>query len=137
MSSALTYYFGVTVLTSTFEKFCTFGVLWAELNKTGILPKEKDTTRWCGIPSTSLDGVTRKSQPLPEGITTDPKDLEGNVQPMDKGLPFMVSDEGTVKTTPCPEGPCGDKDSEGLKPPADMEPLTNHVVDPSGTDTKY
>ncbi|GJY66023.1 hypothetical protein Tco_0468261 [Tanacetum coccineum] len=37
----------------------------------------------------------------------------------------MVSDEGTVKTTPLPKGPRGDKDSKGLKPPADMEPLTN------------
>ncbi|GJT87411.1 hypothetical protein Tco_1069128, partial [Tanacetum coccineum] len=33
--------------------------------------------------------------------------------------------------------PRGDKDSEGLKPPADMEPKTTLVVDPSGTDAKY
>ncbi|GKC14012.1 hypothetical protein Tco_1010794 [Tanacetum coccineum] len=38
---------------------------------------------------------------------------------------------------PLPEGPHGDKDLEGFKPPADMEPLTTPVVDPSGTDAKY
>nr|GEX80992.1 hypothetical protein [Tanacetum cinerariifolium] len=47
--------------------------------------------------------------------------------PANKGLPD--SDKGTVKTTTLPEGPHGDKDSERLKPPADMEPLTNRVAD--------
>ncbi|GKC35261.1 hypothetical protein Tco_1047645 [Tanacetum coccineum] len=55
----------------------------------------------------------------------------------DKGLSSMVFDEGTVKTTPLPKGPRGDKDLEGLKPPADIEPLTNPIVDPSGTGAKY
>ncbi|GKA02515.1 hypothetical protein Tco_0675180 [Tanacetum coccineum] len=55
----------------------------------------------------------------------------------DKGLPSMISDEGTVKTTPLPEGPHGDKDSEGFKPPTDMEPSTTHVVDPLRNDAKY
>ncbi|GKD74855.1 hypothetical protein Tco_1333137 [Tanacetum coccineum] len=58
----------------------------------------------------------------------------GNKQPIDTGLPSMIFDEGTVKTTSLPKGPHGDKDSEGLKPPADMEPLTNPIADPSGTD---
>ncbi|GKA06916.1 hypothetical protein Tco_0686140 [Tanacetum coccineum] len=71
------------------------------------------------------------------GTTTDPKDLGGNVQPTDKGLPYMASDEGMVKTTPLPEGPREDKDSKGLKAPANMEPLTNHVVDPLRTGAKY
>ncbi|GKC61726.1 hypothetical protein Tco_1089324, partial [Tanacetum coccineum] len=70
-------------------------------------------------------------------ITTDPKYSGGNVQPADKGLPSMIYDDGMVKTTPLPEELRGDKDSEGLKPPADMEPLTNPIVDPSGTDAKY
>nr|GFB44369.1 hypothetical protein [Tanacetum cinerariifolium] len=46
-----------------------------------------------GLPSTSLDEGTHKSQPLPEGTTTDPKDSGGNVQPAYKGLPLTVSNE--------------------------------------------
>ncbi|GKA13711.1 hypothetical protein Tco_0693357, partial [Tanacetum coccineum] len=46
------------------------------------------------------------------------------------GLPFTVSDEGTVKTKPLLEGPHGDKDSNEFKPPADMEPSTTPVADP-------
>ncbi|GKD67613.1 hypothetical protein Tco_1321703 [Tanacetum coccineum] len=61
--------------------------------------------------------------------------LLGNLA--DKGLSSMVSDEGTVKTTPLPEGLRRDKDLEGLKPLVDMEPLTNPIVDPSGTGAKY
>ncbi|GJW46229.1 hypothetical protein Tco_0077875 [Tanacetum coccineum] len=48
-----------------------------------------------------------------------------------------VFDKGMVKTMSLPEGPRGDKDLEGLKPPTDIEPLTNLVVDPSGTHAKY
>nr|GEY53630.1 retrovirus-related Pol polyprotein from transposon TNT 1-94 [Tanacetum cinerariifolium] len=66
---------------------------------------------------------------LPEGTTIDPKDSEGNVQPADKGLPSIVFDEGTIKTTSLPKGPHGDRDLEGFKPSADMEPLTTHVTD--------
>ncbi|GJV49548.1 hypothetical protein Tco_1439760 [Tanacetum coccineum] len=69
--------------------------------------------------------------------TTDPKDSGGNVPSTDKGLPSTVSDEGTVKTTSLPKGPYGDKNSEGFKPPADMEPLTTSVADLSRTGTKY
>ncbi|GJW71784.1 hypothetical protein Tco_0128701 [Tanacetum coccineum] len=71
------------------------------------------------------------------GTKTDPKDSRGNVQPADKGLPSTVSNEGVAKTTLSPEGPRGDKDSEGLKPTADMEPHTNPVANPLGTDAKY
>nr|GEU44267.1 retrovirus-related Pol polyprotein from transposon TNT 1-94 [Tanacetum cinerariifolium] len=63
-----------------------------------------------GFPSTQLDECTCKSQLLPEG---------------------------TVKIKPFLEGPHKDKDSEGFKPPTDMEPLTTLVVDPSWTDAKY
>nr|GEX47119.1 hypothetical protein [Tanacetum cinerariifolium] len=63
------------------------------------------------------------------------KKKKGNSQtPTDRGLPSMVSNEGTVKTTSYPKGPRGDKDLEGLIPPADMEPLTNPVADPLGTE---
>ncbi|GKA71730.1 hypothetical protein Tco_0777869 [Tanacetum coccineum] len=89
------------------------------------------------LPSTQLDEGTRKSQLSPEGKKSDPKDLVGNNQPIDMGFPFMASDKGTVKTMPLPEGSPGDKDSERLKPPADMEPLTNPIADPSGTGAKY
>ncbi|GKB59697.1 hypothetical protein Tco_0915883 [Tanacetum coccineum] len=90
-----------------------------------------------GLPSTQLDEGTRKSQPLPESTTINPKDSGGNVQPAEKGLPSTASDEGMVKTTPLPEGPRGDKDSKGLKPPADMEPLTNPIADTLRTGAKY
>ncbi|GJZ48413.1 hypothetical protein Tco_0602245 [Tanacetum coccineum] len=108
----------------------------------GNVPDPQDLERniqftGTGLSSTSLDEGIRKSQPLPESTITDPKDSGGNVQPADKGLPSMSSDDSTVKTTLLPEGPRGDKDSKGLKPPADMEPLTNHVADPSGTGAKY
>nr|GEZ15178.1 hypothetical protein [Tanacetum cinerariifolium] len=88
------------------------------------------------VKSQTMTPTLPKSQG-PKGTTTDPKDLGGNVQPADKGLPSMIFDESTVKTTSYPEGPCGDNDSEGLKPPADMKPLTNFIADPLGTDVKY
>ncbi|GKC48175.1 hypothetical protein Tco_1065897 [Tanacetum coccineum] len=74
---------------------------------------ETPTTK--GGSHSSLDEGTRKSQLLPEGKTTDPKDSRGNVQPVDKGLPSTVSDKGTGKTKPLPEGPHEDKDSRRLK----------------------
>ncbi|GJV30144.1 retrovirus-related pol polyprotein from transposon TNT 1-94 [Tanacetum coccineum] len=40
-----------------------------------------------------LDEGTRKSQPLPKGKMTDPKDLGGNKHPVDMGLPAMVPDK--------------------------------------------
>ncbi|GKA92687.1 hypothetical protein Tco_0814612, partial [Tanacetum coccineum] len=88
-----------------------------------------------GLPST-LDEGTRKSQPLPKGTTTGPKDSGGNDQPADKGLPSMASNEGTDKTTPRPEGPLGDKDSWGHKTPVDIEPIHPTIIDPSGTDVR-
>nr|GEV25597.1 hypothetical protein [Tanacetum cinerariifolium] len=72
------------------------------------------------LPSSIDEGVC-KSEPLLEGTTTDPKDSGGNVQPADKGLPFATSHKGTAKTTSRPEGPLGDKELEGNKPPADMD----------------
>nr|GEV77180.1 hypothetical protein [Tanacetum cinerariifolium] len=83
-----------------------------------------------GLPSTSLDEGIRTSQLLPEGKTTDPTDSGGNIQPVDKGLPSTVPNEGIGKTKLLSEGPHGDKDSEGFKPPADMEPSTTLVTDP-------
>ncbi|GKB79408.1 hypothetical protein Tco_0946303, partial [Tanacetum coccineum] len=88
------------------------------------------------LPST-LDEGTHKSQPLPEGTTTDPKDSGENVQPADKGLPSMDFNEGMAKTMPRLEGPLRDKDSGGNKPPADMEPINPIVANPSGTGAEY
>ncbi|GKF98286.1 hypothetical protein Tco_0297069 [Tanacetum coccineum] len=88
------------------------------------------------LPSTLFDDGTCKSQLLPEGKNTDPKYLEGNNQPTDKGLPSTASKDGTTKTKPLLEVPHRDKDLEGFKPPSYMEPLTTPVVDLSGTDAK-
>ncbi|GJW82716.1 hypothetical protein Tco_0155861 [Tanacetum coccineum] len=86
--------------------------------------------------SSTLDEGTPKSQPLPEGTTTNPKDSRGNIQPTNKGLPSTDSKDGVVKTTTFTKGPRGDKDSEGLKPPADMEPLNPSVADLSRADAQ-
>ncbi|GKE14612.1 hypothetical protein Tco_1422189 [Tanacetum coccineum] len=88
------------------------------------------------LPSTLNEG-TRKSQPLPEGTTTNPKDSGGNVQPTDKRFPFTASNEGMAKTMPRLEGPLGDKDLEGNKPHADMKPINPTIADPSGTGAEY
>ncbi|GJY44725.1 hypothetical protein Tco_0432938 [Tanacetum coccineum] len=74
---------------------------------------------------------------LPKSQGLEASGLSGKKQPIGIGLLSMVSDEDTVKTTLLPKGPRGDKDLEGLKPPADMKPLTNLVANPSGTDDKY
>ncbi|GJY65699.1 hypothetical protein Tco_0467937 [Tanacetum coccineum] len=88
-----------------------------------------------GLPFTLNEG-TRKSQPLPEGTTIDPKDSVGNKQTIDMKLPSTASNEGTAKTTSRPEGPLEDKDLGGNNTPADMEPINPIVVDPSGTDVR-
>ncbi|GJZ82142.1 hypothetical protein Tco_0647136 [Tanacetum coccineum] len=96
----------------------------------GVLSKKRKHPKPKKTPSETKG--TCKSQPLPEGTTTDPKDLRGNDQLADKGLPSTASYEGTTKTTPRPEGPLRDKESGGNKPPTDMEPINPTVADPSG-----
>nr|GEZ96242.1 hypothetical protein [Tanacetum cinerariifolium] len=68
-----------------------------------------------------------QSHLVSSGTVPGPQDLVGNIQPMGTRLPSMVSNEGVAKTTSCLEGPRGDKDSEGNKPPVDMEPQHTHV----------
>ncbi|GJW49677.1 hypothetical protein Tco_0091028 [Tanacetum coccineum] len=63
-----------------------------------------------GLPST-LDEGTRKSKPLPKSTATHPKDSGGNKQPFDRDITSMTPNEGTTKTTSCPEGSLWDKDS--------------------------
>ncbi|GKF29499.1 hypothetical protein Tco_0095841 [Tanacetum coccineum] len=63
----------------------------------GTVPDPQDLERDIQLSSTrlpsTLAGGTRKSQPLPKGTKTNPKDSVGNKQPIDKGLPSMDSDE--------------------------------------------
>ncbi|GJV68014.1 putative reverse transcriptase domain-containing protein [Tanacetum coccineum] len=106
--------------------------------------KEEDTSAHLGSPFNQHRGDARrpvvgthKSQPLPEGKTTDPKDSGGNDQPVDKGLPSTVPDEGIGKTTHLSEGLREDKDSERLKPLADTESQTPPVIALSGADAGY
>ncbi|GJU38132.1 hypothetical protein Tco_1186486 [Tanacetum coccineum] len=70
----------------------------------GTVPDPQDLERniqlaSTGLPST-LDEGTCKSQPLPESSATPPKDLGGNVQPLDIDLTSMTFSKGTAKTTP-------------------------------------
>ncbi|GJX64934.1 hypothetical protein Tco_0299277 [Tanacetum coccineum] len=98
---------------------------------------KKPPTKTKEIPPLSQRRVLSNPTQSPQGTTTNPKDSWGNVQPTDKGLPSMASNEGAAKTTPHPEGPLGDKDSKVNKPPTDMEPINPTVSNPSGTGVEY
>ncbi|GKD85285.1 hypothetical protein Tco_1356439 [Tanacetum coccineum] len=115
----------------------TEGSEQSHLVSSGTVPDPQDLERdiqlaSTGLPST-LDEGTHPSKPLPEGTVTHPKDSGGNKQPLDRDITSTTSNEGTAKTTPRPEGSLGDKHSEGIIPPADMEPIHTPVADPSGT----
>ncbi|GJS49016.1 hypothetical protein Tco_0599137 [Tanacetum coccineum] len=110
-------------------------------------PKSKKPTPETQVTPPSVPTEdSKKTQSVPSGQTAHPQDTERNTQHAVKGFHSPL-DEGTrksqplpkvtIKTKPLPEGPHGDKGSEGFKPPADMELLTTHVVDPSRTDAKY
>ncbi|GJS52895.1 hypothetical protein Tco_0626257 [Tanacetum coccineum] len=105
----------------------------------GTVPDPQDLERNIELTSMGLPSVlnkgTRTSKPFPEGTVTitHPKDLGGNIQPLDRDLTSMASDKGTAKTTPRPEGSLGDKDSRENIPPADMEPIHTTIADLSGT----
>ncbi|GKB25528.1 hypothetical protein Tco_0864929 [Tanacetum coccineum] len=101
----------------------------------GSLPQKRRKPK-SKKPPTKTKGI-RKSQPFPEGTTTDPKDLGGNVQPADKGLPSTVFDERAAKTMSFPGGSREDEDLDGLIPPTDMEPQTNHVANLSRSGSEY
>ncbi|GJV68939.1 hypothetical protein Tco_1484448 [Tanacetum coccineum] len=115
-------------------------VIGPALSKKRQKPKSKKTPTKTQVTSpTRLIEDSKQSHSLSSGNVPDPQDLERNIQLTSTGLPSTSLDEGTrtVKTTPCPEVARRDKDSEGLKPPADIKPLTNLVADPSRTDAKY
>ncbi|GKD26560.1 hypothetical protein Tco_1232774 [Tanacetum coccineum] len=117
------------------------------LSKKRTKPKSKKTPIKTKVtPPHEPTEDSKQSHPVSSGHVPNPQDPErnkqladsmGNKQPIDTGLPSTDSDEGTVKTMLLPEGPRGDNDSKGLNPPADMEPLTNLIVDPLGTSAKY
>ncbi|GKA78240.1 hypothetical protein Tco_0784777 [Tanacetum coccineum] len=94
----------------------------------GTIPDPQDLERNIQFAGTGLPSILNEGTP-----NTDPKDSKGNVQPADKELSFTASDESVAKTTQFLEGLRGEKDLEGLKPPADMKQHTNHVADPSRT----
>ncbi|GKD59941.1 hypothetical protein Tco_1297450 [Tanacetum coccineum] len=72
---------------------------------------------------------TRKSNLLPEGTTTDPKDLEGHIQPLDTGLQSIYN-EGIRSSKPLPEGkPSDANDREGNTQPAGMGSPATHPND--------
>ncbi|GJW06762.1 retrovirus-related pol polyprotein from transposon TNT 1-94 [Tanacetum coccineum] len=106
-------------------------------------PKSKQTpakTKVTPPPKPTKD--SKQSHSVSLGTIPYPQDLERNIQLAGMGSPSTldegtVSDKGVAKTTPLPKGPYGDKDLKGLKPPIDMEPQTNPVVDPLGTDAEY
>ena len=70
------------------------------------------------------DEDIRRSKLLSEGTTTLPKDSEGNIQPADRDTTIMIPKDDTGKHPSVSEGVTGDKDLEGKRPPADMEPIT-------------
>ncbi|GKA96765.1 hypothetical protein Tco_0818860 [Tanacetum coccineum] len=79
---------------------------------------KKPPTKAKVTPPLELTEDSEQSHSVSSSHVTDPQDPKINKQ-----LP------ATVDTTPLLEGIRGNKDSEGLKPPADMEPLTTHESD--------
>ena len=70
------------------------------------------------------DEDIRKSKLLSEGTKTLPKDSEGLIQHADRDTTITIPKDDTGKHPSVSEGVTGDKDSEGKRPPADMEPIT-------------
>ncbi|GJZ27661.1 retrovirus-related pol polyprotein from transposon TNT 1-94 [Tanacetum coccineum] len=116
------------------------------LSKKRKQPKPQKTPSETKVSSPKPTEDFEQSHSVSLGTVLDPQDLERNIQLASMGLPSTL-DEGTRKsqplpkgmdkTTPCPEGPLGDKDLGGNKPPADMEPINPIIADPSGTCAKY
>ncbi|GJY66909.1 hypothetical protein Tco_0469147 [Tanacetum coccineum] len=72
-----------------------------------------------------------KKTPAETKATSTPKPTEGSEQS------HSVSSGTAWLNTPCPEGTLEDKDSEGNKPPADMELINPSVADLSDIGAKY
>ncbi|GKE93909.1 hypothetical protein Tco_1575004, partial [Tanacetum coccineum] len=109
---------------------------WAKL----LIPKiQRDTYNPLSKGSHSpLDEGTRSTKSFPEGKPTDPKDSEGNNQPIDMGLLATHPDEGISTTKPLPEGTnINPKYSERLKPLVDRDSSTPLVTALSRTNAEY
>ncbi|GKB07233.1 hypothetical protein Tco_0835517, partial [Tanacetum coccineum] len=116
------------------------------LFKKGKKPKSKNPPTETKVTPPKPTKGYEQSHSVLLGTVPDPQDLERNIQLASMGLPSTLDEgtcksqtlpESTTKTTPRPKGSLGDKDSEGNKPPVDMEPIYPTIVDPSGTSAKY
>nr|GEW74406.1 hypothetical protein [Tanacetum cinerariifolium] len=117
--------------------------------KSPLSKKEPKETKETSTPNPTVG--FEQSYSVSSGIVLDPQDPERNIQLAGTGFPFTLldkgtsksqplpeaSNEGTAKTTPRIEGPFGDKDSRGNKPPTDMEPMNPTVGDPLGNGAEY
>ncbi|GJX23589.1 hypothetical protein Tco_0228034 [Tanacetum coccineum] len=89
----------------------TEGSEQSHLVSSGTVHDPQDLERNIQLANTGLPST------LNEGTATHPKDSGGNKQPLDRDITSTTPDEGMDKTSPCPEGSLGDKDSEGNIPP--------------------
>ncbi|GJV11273.1 putative ribonuclease H-like domain-containing protein [Tanacetum coccineum] len=99
-------------------------------------PKSKKTPSETMVTPPKPTEGSEQSHSVSSGTVPDPQDLKRNIQLAGTRLPSTLNG-GTRKSQLLLEGPCRDKDSEGLKPPADMEPQNNPVTDLSWTGAKY
>ncbi|GJR46998.1 hypothetical protein Tco_1315101 [Tanacetum coccineum] len=90
-----------------------------------------------GLPSTADEDI-RTSTPLSKVKPIYPKDSEGNIHPVDKGLPATHPDKGTRKTQPLPKGTLIDlKDSGSNIQLTDRGQPSTLVTNLSRASTKY
>ncbi|GJS09719.1 hypothetical protein Tco_0366515 [Tanacetum coccineum] len=101
---------------------------------TPILPKLQGLEALESLSQKRKKPLSKKA-PKETKATPPTKPTEG--YNYDLRVPSTASNEGTAKTTPRLEGELRDKESEGNKPPADMEPIHPTVADPSGTGAEY
>ncbi|GKA35860.1 hypothetical protein Tco_0722351, partial [Tanacetum coccineum] len=107
------------------------------LSKKRQKPKSKKPPTKTKVTYLSQRRVLSNPTQSPQSTTIDPKDLVGNKQTTNMGLPSMTFDEGTAKTTLRPEGSLRDKDSGGNIPPSDMEPIHPTIADLLWIGAKY
>ncbi|GKB12198.1 retrovirus-related pol polyprotein from transposon TNT 1-94 [Tanacetum coccineum] len=106
------------------------GTEYAQDQKIGFLPGVQSNSNFSKDPSKVTEIELTASMIVVNNLETSVSTLLASRKkkkkmkthiPADKGLPSMISDEGTGKTKPLPEGLREDKDLERLKPLADME----------------
>ncbi|GJW15302.1 hypothetical protein Tco_0019435 [Tanacetum coccineum] len=104
---------------------------------TPTLPKSQGPEVPGALSKKSKRPMSKKPPIETKSTATHPKDLKGNIQPIDRNLTTTTSSEGTAKIMPYPEGSLGDKDSGENIPPADMEPIQPTITDLSVAGAKY